>query len=223
MGQDQVLLNKKVERTIVVLLKKEEVMWRQRSRVAWLKEGDKNTRDMKRVLEVIEPHVTHQMNYQLLQPFTRTDVETALFHMYPTKAPGHDGMLAFFYQHYWHIVGDEAFVNRLLPSIISESQSDFVPQRLILDNVMAAFEIMHFMKGLKKGQQTKMAIKLDMAKAYDRVEWSFFASNNVEIGICFRVGKTDNGLLNNSYFFGALEKFAYGDEQRKKADFRDCQ
>ncbi|CAB4268382.1 unnamed protein product [Prunus armeniaca] len=44
MGQDQVLLKKKVERTIVVLLEKEEVMWRQRSRVAWLKEGDKNTR-----------------------------------------------------------------------------------------------------------------------------------------------------------------------------------
>lgn len=41
------------------------------------------------------------------------------------------------------------------------------PQHLILDNVMAAFETIHFLKGLKKGQQTKMAIKLDMAKAYD--------------------------------------------------------
>ncbi|VVA40325.1 PREDICTED: reverse mRNAase, partial [Prunus dulcis] len=79
----------------------------------------------------------------------------------------------------------KAFANRLkflLPSVISESQSAFVPQHLILDNVMAAFETMHFMKSLKKGQQTKMAIKLDMAKAYDRVEWSFLQAVMLRLG-----------------------------------------
>ena len=67
-------------------------------------------------------------------------------------------------------------VNRLKPllnSCISYSQAAFVPNRQILDNVMVAHEYMHWLKLKRKGKEGYMAIKLDLSKAYDRVEWKF--------------------------------------------------
>ena len=53
--------------------------------------------------------------------------------------------------------------------MIDESQSAFVSGRLIIDNVLVAFETMHCIDQRKKGKETLMAIKLDMSKAYDTV------------------------------------------------------
>lgn len=50
-------------------------------------------------------------------------------------------------------------------------QSAFVPGRLITDNIIVADELMPTMR--KKVIGKTGYIKLDMSKAYDRVEWSF--------------------------------------------------
>ena len=61
----------------------------------------------------------------------------------------------------------------ILPHIISENQSAFTADRLITDNVLVAYEIMHFLKHKKGVNDSFMAVKLDMSKAFDRVEWAF--------------------------------------------------
>lgn len=55
--------------------------------------------------------------------------------------------------------------------IISENQNAFVPARAIQDNIIITHKILHAMKKRKKGKESLMAIKVDIAKAYDHVEW----------------------------------------------------
>ncbi|XP_058746597.1 uncharacterized protein LOC131619526 [Vicia villosa] len=64
-------------------------------------------------------------------------------------------------------------VKELLPDIVSEEQSAFVKGRLITDNALIAMDCFHWMKNKKIGKKGVMAFKLDMSKAYDRIEWDF--------------------------------------------------
>lgn len=62
-------------------------------------------------------------------------------------------------------------MKEILPEVISKSQSAFIPGRQITDNVIAAFKTVHSIDQRRKGKQGLMAIKLDISKAYDKVEW----------------------------------------------------
>ena len=64
-------------------------------------------------------------------------------------------------------------VGRLRPhldKLISPNQAAFVPGRKGLDNIVIAQELLHSLD-TKKGKVGFMAVKVDLAKAYDRLEW----------------------------------------------------
>lgn len=67
----------------------------------------------------------------------------------------------------------KVLVNRLkifLPLLISRSHNAFVAGRQIQDNIGIAYEVFHFLKWRKTKNKFELGIKLDMQKAYDRVE-----------------------------------------------------
>lgn len=64
-------------------------------------------------------------------------------------------------------------LKRILLDLISESQSAFQFDKAISDNILVAFETLHQMKNQKMKKMRFMALKLDMSKAYDWVEWGF--------------------------------------------------
>ena len=74
------------------------------------------------------------------------------------------------------------WVKPILSSVISDSQSAFVPDRLITDNTSVAYEMIHRMRNRRKGKVGHMAVKLDVSKAYDRVEWEFLEKIMLRIG-----------------------------------------
>lgn len=54
--------------------------------------------------------------------------------------------------------------------VIGERQSAFVPSCMITDNVLIAYELVHYLKRKKKEKKGFMSLKLEISKAYDRVE-----------------------------------------------------
>ncbi|XP_060968349.1 uncharacterized protein LOC133035923 [Cannabis sativa] len=70
----------------------------------------------------------------------------------------------------------------LLSEVISKHQSAFIPGRLITDNIMVSFEILHYLQRKQVGKDGFMALKLDLSKAYDRVDWHFLCAMLARLG-----------------------------------------
>ncbi|CAM8944513.1 unnamed protein product [Rhodiola kirilowii] len=79
----------------------------------------------------------------------------------------------------------KAMANRLkgvLAQLISVSQSAFIPGRLISDNILLAHELMHYIKTGQERGAGYCGIKLDMRKAYDRVNWDYLEQIQLKVG-----------------------------------------
>jgi Reverse transcriptase (RNA-dependent DNA polymerase) len=74
---------------------------------------------------------------------------------------------------YSYKIISKIFTNKLdhmVHNIVDEEHATFIQGRFILDNVLAAHEIIHFAKTTK---QQGIILKIDFEKTYDKVSWSF--------------------------------------------------
>ena len=63
-------------------------------------------------------------------------------------------------------------IRPLLPSLIPPMQTAFIQGRGGTDNVIIAQELIYSLRK-RKGRIGYMVVKIDLEKAYDRLEWSF--------------------------------------------------
>ncbi|XP_058784657.1 uncharacterized protein LOC131659487 [Vicia villosa] len=77
-------------------------------------------------------------------------------------------------------------LKKILGKCLSDNQSAFVPGRSILDNAMAAIEVVHHMKTKPKGKVGEIALKLDISKAYDRIDRKYLEDILTTMGFCHK-------------------------------------
>ena len=100
-----------------------------------------------------------------------------------------------------------------LPDIISPSQSAFVPERLVSDNILVAHEIVHNLRTNDRISREFMAVKTDMSKAFDRVEWPFLKDIMKALGFNMQwiswiiacVSSVSDSVLINGQAFGYIK------------------
>lgn len=79
--------------------------------------------------------------------------------------------------------------NRLkvrLPYLISKEQSTFINGRQIQHNILIIHEVFHQLRISDRKARFQVVLKLEMQKAYDRVEWNFLEECFLKMGFCMR-------------------------------------
>eukprot|EP00253_Pinus_taeda_P005642 PITA_05642 len=228
--EEGIIINQLEERR-----KQEEILWRQKSKVRRLREGERNTKfshkamiqhrqrnkifsiknqegqhileheEIKKVsvnhfktlltetqdnrteaitilCKEIPKLVTRDQNLALMRKVTREEVEKIVRNMKRNKAPGPDRYTVEFYQAGWYLLAEER-LKTILPNIISPEQIGFVEGRQILDGLVVAQEVIHTLKTKK---EKGMLIKLDLSKAYDRLNWKYLEAILQAFGFCNR-------------------------------------
>ncbi|KAL4385934.1 hypothetical protein GQ457_09G015610 [Hibiscus cannabinus] len=147
------------------------------------------------LLSDIIPCIDSTMNESLMRPFTNDEILSAFQDINPRKAPA---LIPKFAEPVrmkqlrpislcttiYKIVS-KTLLNRMKPFLhlfISENQSAFLKGHLISDNILIAHELIHYLSSSKNGPNKGVALKLDMDKAFDRVEWTFLRSVMLRVG-----------------------------------------
>ncbi|XP_026434571.1 uncharacterized protein LOC113332111 [Papaver somniferum] len=128
--------------------------------------------------DIIPTIITEHDSSLLTRIPNSDDVHQIIKHMSAWSSPGPDGFQAV-YKVISKIIADR--IKPFLKHLISSYQAAFVPGRDIHDNIIVAHEMIHTMKH-KEGYSGTMALKLDLSKAFDRIEWSFLLGIHRQFG-----------------------------------------
>ncbi|XP_070036593.1 uncharacterized protein [Nicotiana tomentosiformis] len=134
------------------------------------------------LLNNVPSMVTMDQNLELSRLPTIEEVRADVFELSGDSASGPDGFNVLFYQTCWDVIGADIHnmvlsrvlhdrLESLLPSLISPNQSEFIKGRSIFENILLTQEIVTDIR--LSGKPANVVIKLDMAKAYDRVSWKY--------------------------------------------------
>ncbi|XP_021609077.1 uncharacterized protein LOC110612607 [Manihot esculenta] len=141
-----------------------ETYWKQRANGQRLRGGDQNTRffhmkatarqrknqfvhDSMELSSLIPIGVMEEDNHSLLAPYTSEEIQQAIFSMQSDKSPGH------------------CFDPQ------EEDAGNY--GRLTADYFVSAYEVLNYMRSRRRGKDGYVALKIDIRKAYDRLEWPF--------------------------------------------------
>eukprot|EP00253_Pinus_taeda_P028390 PITA_28390 len=154
-------------------------------------------------------HISREDNVNLYRPMTEEEVSGVLKEMQNGKAPGLDGFNVDFFKACWNIVKQDILqeldqtpdrfrpialcnvvykiiskvvANRLktlFPSLVSGEQFGYVEGRQILNNIIQAHEVVHSLTSKRK---VGMVMQLDIAKAYDKMNWIYIRKVLIAFG-----------------------------------------
>ncbi|KAL0287863.1 UNVERIFIED_CONTAM: hypothetical protein Sradi_7115700 [Sesamum radiatum] len=98
----------------------------------------------------------------MIRPIIPEEVKEAFFDIAEDKAPGPDGYSASFFKAAWSVIGDD---------LTAAIQDFFVSGRRISNNILLGQELFHGYN--RQHLPPRCALKVDLRKAYDTLEWDF--------------------------------------------------
>ncbi|GKA40583.1 hypothetical protein Tco_0733176 [Tanacetum coccineum] len=177
--------------------------------------------------------VSENSNANMVRGVTNEEIKKAMFDIGNDKAPGPDGYTLVFFKRGWDVVGihvcnaiRDFFDNgtskginhtfpALIPKVVSENQSAFVPGRHVSDNILITQELMHNYHRDRGPPRCAFKVDIQKVKAYERLIWRFIwvsFSKGVRLSNTFRYHNHCEELeIINVCFADDLFIFARGD------------
>ncbi|KAK6163122.1 hypothetical protein DH2020_002963 [Rehmannia glutinosa] len=165
------------------LLLLHDLKWKQRAKQHWYKEGDKNSRffhAFATARKEINTISTLRDNCDILQSAT-SKIENIIGNffadIFSSSSPSQEDITHALSRVRTKVTAEMA--NSLTEPFTADEVSRALKHMHPFkspgpdDNVLVAYEIHHSMKSRRHGNTGHMSIKVDMSKAFDRVEWSF--------------------------------------------------
>ncbi|XP_060177818.1 uncharacterized protein LOC132607752 [Lycium barbarum] len=188
----------------------EEEFLRQKAGTDCFLEGDKNTRQFSQedqieespILNHVPEMIKEEDNVLLTDQPTMEEVKKAVFELSGDSACGLDGFSGIFYQKCWEVIKID------VGNVVKAFFEGFVKGINIIENVLLTQEIITDIR--KRGKPANVVIKLDMAKAYDRVSCLYLCKVMKKMGFSEVFIDLIWRLLANNWYSVLLSGHAHG-------------